>query len=362
MLSRLWRSLGRGTGVAAKSIKSTSGPVQAAIAIGQLAVPARGVGGATGRVCTSVIRAGCATALVMPRVGRATVRLCGSTSALLKRATLVGFGTHVSFNALARMLSIRSRSSSSVKSAEEQAEKIAGILNEKDIAPDRIGIDGLPGSGKSTLARALAKRLGMKHESLDYTNLRLPGIMSPKHTVYEHHRLLRTQDVDAFDVIIYIDMSARRCRARVCRRGRGLFLAAVLDYNKLKKVGKLAFDVCEGEPVPIADGPLILKIKPPGGFRALENTASRLKSPLLPSTTGAAELDTSGMSKEEMLFLLACGKRKRGLKAYLMPLDYVSRVGRLTAALHSAGRSFVKAWCAEDSSVRRAHGAAARVT
>ncbi len=362
MLSRLWRSLGRGTGVAAKSIKSTSGPVQAAIAIGQLAVPARGVGGATGRVCTSVIRAGCATALVMPRVGRATVRLCGSTSALLKRATLVGFGTHVSFNALARMLSIRSRSSSSVKSAEEQAEKIAGILNEKDIAPDRIGIDGLPGSGKSTLARALAKRLGMKHESLDYTNLRLPGIMSPKHTVYEHHRLLRTQDLDVFDAIVYIDMSARHCRARVCRRGRGLFLAAVLDYKKLRKVGKVAFDVCEGEPLPIADSPLLVKIKPSGGFRAQENTVSRLKDSPPQGATGATELDTSGMSREEMLFLIACGKRKHGLKAYLTPLEYVSRVGRLVAALRLAGKGFVVAWRAEDHAIQRAHGAASRAT
>jgi hypothetical protein len=260
------------------------------------------------------------------------------------------------------MLSIRSRSASSVKSAEEQAERIAGILDEKGITPDKIGIDGLPGSGKSTLARALAKRLDMKRQSLDHKNLHLPGNLDSGRTIYEHHRLLRTQDLDVFDAIVYIDMSARRCRARVCRRGRGLFLAAVLDYKKLRKVGKVAFDVCEGEPIPVTDGPLIVKIKPPGGFRALENTVSRLKRHQSPQTTGSAELDASGMSREEMLFLLACGKRKHGLKAYLIPLHYVSRVGKLAAALHLAGRSFVAAWRAEDTSIRRDHGAAARAT
>ncbi|MHC5054199.1 MAG: DEAD/DEAH box helicase family protein [Planctomycetota bacterium] len=272
---------------------------------------------------------------------------------------MVSAGTYASFRALGRALSIRGRSSSSVRSAEAQAEKIARILEEKDITPDRIGIDGLPGSGKSTLARALARRLGMRWESLDYKNLRLPENLDSGRTVYEHHRLLRTQDVDAFDVIVYMDMSAGRCKARVCRRGRGLFLAAVLNYRKLRKIGKLAFEVCGGEPIPIADSPLLLKIKPPGGFRALENTVSWLAEarPAGPASAGDAGLDTSGMSREEMLFLIASGKRKRGLKAYVVPLDYISRLGRLAAALHSAGRGFVKAWRADGPAVRRAGGA-----
>ncbi len=353
MWNRLLRSLGKGARATARSIRRPSGSARTAIAVGQLALPAKGLGGTTGRGLREVVKAGAVAALLAPRVGRRAARVLGLASASLRRrAMTVGAGTFASLRALRRVLRIRGRSSSSLRSAAEQAEKIVQILKEKNITPDKIGIDGLPGSGKSTLARALAGKLDMKWASLDQKNLHLPENVAEGGTVYEHHRLLRTQDVDVFDAIVYIDMSAWRCRARVCCRGRGIFLGIVLNYKKLRKIGRAAFDVCEGEPIAIVDSPLLLKLKPPGGFRATENAASRLAA-----ARPTAEVDTTGMSREEMLFLLASGKRKHGLKAYIIPLDYLSRVGRLAKALRSAGRGFVRAWRADDSALRRPHGA-----
>jgi hypothetical protein len=40
---------------------------------------------------------------------------------------------------------------------------------------------------------------------LDYIDLNKPQDFSKEKTIYEHHRLLRTQDIDNFDAIIYID-------------------------------------------------------------------------------------------------------------------------------------------------------------
>ena len=328
MWNILWYSLGRAGGIAVRSVASTPGPERW-----------------PRRILRGTIQANFVPALL---------GLTGVASAAFRRmrAVLILSGMQLFFDALLRML----RSRSGPSPVEKQAERVAQLLRERGVIPNRFGIDGLPGSGKSTLARLLAERLGMEWKSLDYKNLGLPGILGQGRTIYEHHRLLRTQDVDAFDAIVYIDEPFERSRAKVLRRGRGLILAAVLDYDKLKKVGKLAFDVCEGEPVRIPKSDLVLKIKPPKGFRAVENITSRLGS--APSQSkGDAGFDTSGMSKEEMLFVLAHGKRQEGLTAYLLPLTYLARMGSLVAALHSAGRRFVIVLCADDSALRQAQGA-----
>ena len=175
MWNGLLRSLGKGARATAKSMKAQSGTAKTAIAIGQLALPAKCFGGTSSRSLSNVVKAGTVAALVAPRVGRTAAQVLGSASASFrKRALIVGAGTYASLRALRRILSIGGRSSSSLRAAAEQAEKIVQLLNEKDIAPDRIGIDGLPGSGKSTLARALADKLDMKWASLDQKNLHLP--------------------------------------------------------------------------------------------------------------------------------------------------------------------------------------------
>jgi hypothetical protein len=277
-------------------------------------------------------------------------RLFGAaSSAFRRRAVLIFPGMQVCLGALAQMLSSLGRPSASVAAVvAEQAEEIALILRERDIAPSRIGIDGIPGSGKSTLARALAGKLDMEWKSLDFRNLGLPEDLAQERTIYEHHRLFRTRDVDAFDVLIYIDEPVPSSKARVRRRGRGLILGIMLDYDKLKTIGKMAFDACEGEPVAIANSHLVLKIKPPGGFRAEENIAGRLER---------SGLDASGASREQMLCLLACGKRQEGLRAYLLPLEYIARLGSLAARLRAAGRGFLAALRAKGSAGGRGSSA-----
>ena len=197
------------------------------------------------------------------------------------------------------------------------ADSIARILRQRGIVPNRIGVDGLPGSGKSTLARALAEKLDMKWQSLDHANMNVPQGLTRQGTIYEHQRLLRTQDVDVFDAIVYVDEPVEVSRARVLRRarteGRQALIIDVLDYSKLKEIGKRAFDVCDGDPISIPRSHLLMNVRPPQGFRAIENTASRLH---------AAGHNSEGMSKEEMLFLLFDGRTRSGLSAYVLPGAY----------------------------------------
>ena len=205
----------------------------------------------------------------------------------------------------------------SIEAVRETADRTALILHERDIVPSRIGVDGLPGSGKSALSRALAETLGMKWRSLDHENMNVPLDLAPEDTIYEHHRLFRTQDVDLFDAIVYVDEPVEVSKARVLNRtrteGRQGLIIDVIDYDKLKKIGKCAFDVCEGEPIAIPRTRLLMKLRQPEGFRAVENIVSRLH---------AAGHDAEGQGKEAMLFLLVYGRPQSGLKAYFQPGAY----------------------------------------
>ncbi|MDC0358050.1 hypothetical protein OAO01_04470 [Oligoflexia bacterium] len=196
----------------------------------------------------------------------------------------------------------------------EQADLIADILKQKGIIPERIGVDGLPGSGKSTLSRALATRLGLKWRSLDHENMNAQQDFAQQHTIYEHQRLFRTQNIDAFDVIVYVDEPVKVAMDRVMQRateeGREALIIDVLDYDKLKQVGKLAFDICEGETVSIPNSNLRLKLRASEGFGAEKNIIKRLQ---------ASGYDTEGFNKEELLFLSLYGSAQSGLLAYFQP-------------------------------------------
>jgi len=202
----------------------------------------------------------------------------------------------------------------SVEAVRESVDRTALILQKRGVVPNRLGVDGLPGSGKSSFARALADRVDFKWKCLDYESMNAPLDFAPERMVYEHHRLLRTQDVDAFDAIIYVDESVEISKARVFQRarkeGRTSLFVDLLDYDKLEKIGRLAFDVCEGEPISIPKSSVLMKIRPPGGFRAVDNIVARLH---------AAGHDAEGMGKEEMLFLLAYGEPRSGTMAYFLP-------------------------------------------
>lgn len=222
--------------------------------------------------------------------------------------------------AVLKILGLAEEPHGPVKPAQQAAATIVRILRERGVFPRRIGVDGVPGSGKSTLARALADRLGFQWQSLDHEDMNVARDFSGQGVVYEHHRLFRTQDVDSFDAIIYIDEPVEVSRGKVLERAKaearqGLS-ADVLDYDRMKKIGEVAFDACDGEPIAISQSSLVMKIKPAAGFRALENTASRLH---------AAGQQTEGWRKwrkEEVLFVLAYGRPRSGLMAYFLPGAY----------------------------------------
>jgi len=211
---------------------------------------------------------------------------------------------------LSKLLTGKCEQDQSIKTVDESADRIASILQNLGLEVCRLGIDGLPGSGKSTLARALAGGLGMQWKSLDHQDMNAPRDFSQDRTVYEHHRLFRTQDVDVFDAIIYVDEPVETARAHVIERGRGGVSVELFDFDKLKKIGALAFDLCEGEPIPVPDSQLTMKVRGSGGFCAAENLASRLK---------AAGYNPTVMKQEEMLFLLAYGELQYGVEAYILP-------------------------------------------
>ena len=156
------------------------------------------------------------------------------------------------------------------------AEAAGRLFQERGFKPDRLAIDGVPGSGKSTLARALAEELGMDAVCLDHQNMDEPRNFDQKNTIYEHHRLFRTQDLDVFDALIYLDEPVAISQKKVLERQRGGYLVDLMDYDLLKKIGEQAFAYAAGEELAIPDSFIKVKIKPAGGFRDREKIDAAL--------------------------------------------------------------------------------------
>lgn len=194
----------------------------------------------------------------------------------------------------------------------EEVEKLANLIRPREGRSLRIAVDGLPGSGKSTLAAALAERYGYKWVCLDHLDMDTPLPPAPLRSVVEHYRLLRTQPADPYDVVIHIDEPVEVARKRVLlragRTNRRAIIADLFDYEKLKRIGRVAFDLCEAPVMALSGSRLLVKFRPDGGFRAEERLWSRLVN---------SGHDPHGLSKEEMLFLLLYGKAKSGVTAYL---------------------------------------------
>lgn len=190
----------------------------------------------------------------------------------------------------------------------KNADDIITLLKSKGVRIKRLAVDGVPGSGKSTLARALAKKLNFKLQTLDYIDLNKPQDFSQEQTIYEHHRLLRTQDIDNFDAIVYIDEPVELSKQKCLNRKRGGINIDVFDYEKLKKIGAKAFDIAAGKIYKINNSYIKLKIKPKTGFKADKKIRNMVKK------KGS---DTEGLCKEELLFAAVYGKADKGLMAYI---------------------------------------------
>jgi len=195
-----------------------------------------------------------------------------------------------------------------IKEVDRQADAIIKLLKSRKVTATMMAIDGVPGSGKSTLARALAKKMDFKWKTLDYIDMDRPLKFKNVNTIYEHHRLFRTQDIDPFDVLIYIDEPIEHSKKRCLHRRRGAINIDFFDYQKLKHVGEKAFEHANGEVHLIENSSLKVKIKPDEGYKHVENIRKEVKR---------RGYKTEGRSKESLLCLSIYGKAQSGLKAYM---------------------------------------------
>jgi len=193
------------------------------------------------------------------------------------------------------------------------ADAIVSLLRSRGLSPNRIAVDGVPGSGKSTLAAALASRLAMTTECLDHKNMDQAISFDKDRAIYDHHRLLRTQDIDGFDVIVFIDEPVEISRQKVLQRRRGAYLVDIMNYERLQAVGHKAFSVAAGECIAIEGSSAKVKVRPESGFRCRENIEDELLG---------KGMSSKGLSKEQSLFLCVEGKARNGFSAYLNPHAY----------------------------------------
>jgi len=220
-----------------------------------------------------------------------------------------------------------------VPEIERISDKIVEIFDQLGIFPSKICIDGMPGGGKSTLGRSLAKRTGLKWQTLFWQDIMKPYRFLPG-VIYENLRLIRTQDIEFFDIVIYIDCNTDTARQRIIERDRNGLLADIVNLPKLKAVGDLAFEVLDGQEYRIANSYVRMKIRPPGGYNDIDN----IKKCLLKKQTIDAELEN--YSKEEMLFACIYGRPRKGYFPYINYGAYNDEIlAGLSAALDKTIRS-----------------------
>jgi hypothetical protein len=219
---------------------------------------------------------------------------------------------------------------SEVQPVEEYADRIMSVLEKHRVFPQCVGIDGPPGSGKSTLGRSLAKRMGLEWRTLYLSEIKKPYSFKTGF-IYENIRLFRTQNIENFDVIIYLDCPVEEAQQRVINRDRNAALIDYVDFQKLKKVGDAAFAAADGEVITIPMSPIRMKIRPRNGFRDIENLRAKLSS---------KGLDVERFSKEELLMIDCFGQRTFWPQSGIFPYVNLGAYNReLLSAVQVALRS-----------------------
>jgi hypothetical protein len=195
-----------------------------------------------------------------------------------------------------------------VKASEENADWIESFFKMNLLKLNRIAIDGLPGSGKSTLAEALSTRLKLQWISLDYQMPDGEYSFNENQAIYEHHRLLRTQDHDVFDAILFMDLPVETIKTQIIARGEGAVNIELFDFELMQKIGKMAFELAKGQLIRIPRSQILMKVKPKGGFELRENLGKKLLEKRLDAP--------NSLTQEEKLFLLVKGVPQKGLSGY----------------------------------------------
>ncbi|MBF0100235.1 MAG: hypothetical protein HQK77_04935 [Desulfobacterales bacterium] len=195
----------------------------------------------------------------------------------------------------------------------QKAIAIMQLLNSQLNQVNRIAIDGVPGSGKSSLSLILSSMMGLDVVCLDHQQNIDQPIEVKDNTIYEHYRLLRTQHLDLFDALIYIDEPIEISKAKILERKKGAYLIDIINYELLKKIGEKAFYSANGDVLSIPDSFIKIKLKPDHGFNDLEKINKELIQ---------MNLHRPGLNKEQQLFLCVTGKRKKGFTAYINSKAY----------------------------------------
>ncbi|MBF0413579.1 MAG: hypothetical protein HQK70_12835 [Desulfamplus sp.] len=219
---------------------------------------------------------------------------------------------------------------------------IKDIFNRAGIFPKKIAIDGVPGSGKSSLSRALGNILNMKPVSLDHYNMDKKINFISNHAVFEHHRLLRTQDIDCFDAIIYIDEPVENSKKKILLRKRGSYLVDIMNFDLMKKIGKKAFELADGTFYSVPDSFIKIKIKAGTSYNMLKNISDELiysnhkKKEILTPNLDTVTDKINETAKEALIFLIEEGRIKKGFTAYLNKVAYKKEF--INAVLEAVGK------------------------
>ncbi|MFC1734947.1 hypothetical protein ACFL1X_02450 [Candidatus Hydrogenedentota bacterium] len=198
--------------------------------------------------------------------------------------------------------------------------RVAGQIHRylKNIRPQRLAIDGLPGSGKSTLARELARQMNMEYVCLDHNLSSAPECFDQAKAVFEHHRLLRTQDLDPFDALLYLDEPLAKVEKQILGRGRGAAMIEAFDFERMRAIGQKAFEIAKGEVWRAPDTNILVKRRPEEGFQEWRRLRHELK--------GMGLTPKEDMPKEALLFMAVFGKAKGGSLAYLQSGRFLKEV------------------------------------